>query len=81
MQTEVVEAPPARVYQAIKQVRADEIALFRTLTWIRRGGRELPEGILNPGNRASLIDVATRRAPPGSIIVISAAAARRVPFA
>jgi hypothetical protein len=55
-----VEAPPERVYEAIKQVRADEIALFRTLTWIRRGGRELPEGILNPGNRASVIDVATR---------------------
>jgi hypothetical protein len=55
-----VDAPPARVYEAIRQVRADEIALFRTLTWIRRGGRELPEGILNPGERASLIDVATR---------------------
>jgi hypothetical protein len=55
-----VEAPPARVYEAIRQVRADEIALFRTLTWIRRGGRALPEGILNPGTRASVIDVATR---------------------
>jgi hypothetical protein len=55
-----VEAPPERVYEAVRQVRADEIALFRTLTWIRRGGRELPEGILNPGNRASIIDVATR---------------------
>src|SRR5688572_26911248 len=41
-----VEAPLARVYEAIRQVRADEIALFRTLTWIRRGGRDLPEGIL-----------------------------------
>jgi hypothetical protein len=55
-----VDAPPARVYEAIRQVRADEIALFRTLTWIRRGGQPLPEGILNPGERASLIDVATR---------------------
>ena len=55
-----IEAPPARVYEAIRQVRADEIALFRTLTWIRRGGRDLPEGILNPGDQASIIDVATR---------------------
>jgi hypothetical protein len=55
-----IDAPPARVYEAIRQVRADEIQLFRTLTWIRRGGRDLPESILNAGNRASLIDVATR---------------------
>jgi hypothetical protein len=55
-----VDAPPARVYQAIRDVRADEIQLFRTLTWIRRGGRDLPESVLNAGNRASLIEVATR---------------------
>ena len=36
-----IAAPPPRVYEAIKQVRADEIFLFRTLTWIRRGGRPL----------------------------------------
>ncbi|HYC61216.1 MAG TPA: hypothetical protein VEK79_16795 [Thermoanaerobaculia bacterium] len=53
-----IDAPPARVYEAIRHVRADEIALFRTLTWIRRCGRDLPPGILNPGE-ASLIDVAT----------------------
>jgi len=35
------------------------IFLFQTLTWIRRGGRSLPRGILNAGNRESLIDVAT----------------------
>lgn len=54
-----IDAPPARVYEAIRQVRADEIALFRTLIWIRRCGRDLPKGILNPGKHASLIDVAT----------------------
>jgi hypothetical protein len=37
-----VNAPPARVFEAIRQVRADEILLFRTLTWIRRGGRFHP---------------------------------------
>jgi len=55
-----VAAPPARVYEAIKRVRADEIRLFRTLTWIRRGGQPLPPGILNAGARESLIDVATQ---------------------
>ena len=54
-----IAAPPSRVYDAIKSVRADEITLFRTLTWIRRGGQPLPEGILNAGTRESLIDVAT----------------------
>lgn len=55
-----VAAPPQRVHQAIENVRADEISLFGALTWIRRGGRPLPEGILNAGNREPLIDVAVR---------------------
>ena len=41
-------------------MRADEISLFRALTWIRRGGRPIPEGILNAGDREPLIEVATR---------------------
>jgi hypothetical protein len=53
-----IAAPPARVFDAIRQVRADEIFLFRTLTWIRRGGRPLPPSILNAGIREPLIDVA-----------------------
>jgi hypothetical protein len=55
----VVAAPPARVFAAIKQVRADEILFFRMLTWIRRGGRRLPESILNAGDSTPIIDVAT----------------------
>lgn len=55
-----IAAPPARVYDAILRVRADEITLFSTLTWIRRGGQPLPESILNAGATDSLIDVATR---------------------
>jgi hypothetical protein len=55
-----IRASPERVFEAIKRVRADEISLFHTLTWIRRGGREAPESILNAGDRAALIDVATR---------------------
>jgi hypothetical protein len=54
-----IAAPPARVFDAIKRVRADEIALFRTLTWIRRGGRPLPEGVLNAGTQKPIIDIAT----------------------
>ncbi len=55
-----VAAPPARVFEAIRNVRANEILFFRTLTWIRRGGRRGPESILNAGDRAPLLDVATR---------------------
>jgi hypothetical protein len=55
-----VAASPARVFDAIRRVRADEIRLFHTLTWIRRGGREAPPSILNAGGREPLIDVATR---------------------
>jgi hypothetical protein len=55
-----VAAPPAQVFDAVKRVRADEIVFFRTLTWIRRGGRPIPPGILNAGARESLIDVALK---------------------
>ena len=55
-----IAAPPTRVFDAIKRVRADEIRLFRLLTWIRRGGQPLPESILNAGDRDALIDIATR---------------------
>ena len=53
-----IAAPPARAFEAMKAVTAGEITLFRTLTWIRRGGRRMPESILNAGNHESLIDVA-----------------------
>ena len=55
-----IAAPPARVFDAIKSVRADEISLFNALTWIRRGGRKLPESILNAGDSVPLLEVATR---------------------
>lgn len=55
-----IAAPPARVFEAIKNVRANEISLFSALTWIRRGGRRLPESILNAGDSTPLLDVATR---------------------
>ena len=55
-----VAASPERVFDAVKRVRASEITFFRTLTWIRRGGRKLPESILNAGDTTPLLDVATK---------------------
>jgi hypothetical protein len=57
--TRRIAAPPDRVFEAIRQVRADEIAFFDTLTWIRRGGRSVPPGILNAVSTRPLLDVAT----------------------
>ena len=53
-----IAAPPAAVYAALRRVRADDILLFQTLTWIRRGGRPLPPSVLNAGTDRPLIDVA-----------------------
>lgn len=71
-----VAAPAERAYQALTQVRADEVALFRTLTWIRRGGRALPEGLLNASSKRPLLDVATHSGfiylandPPKEIVI------------
>jgi hypothetical protein len=55
----IVTAPPDRVFAAIKAVSADEIALFRTFTAIRRFGRSAPESILNPSGGRPILDVAT----------------------
>ena len=54
-----VNAPPARVFEAIRAVRADEILLFRTLTSMRRFGRPAPESILSPPDTKPILDVAT----------------------
>jgi len=55
-----IAAPRERVYVAIRSVTADEISLFRTLTWIRRLGRSSTEGILNAPPHEPILDVATR---------------------
>ncbi len=55
-----INAPRDKVYSALKQVTAKEIFLFRTLTWIRRFGRDSEEDILNPGETAPILEVATR---------------------
>jgi hypothetical protein len=55
-----IAAPPAKVFAAIHEVRADEILLFRTLTAIRRCGGTGPESILNAPEQKPLLDVATQ---------------------
>ena len=69
-----VNAPPARVFDAIKQVRADEILLFRALTWIRRGGRPVPASIINPGSQEPIIAVATK----GGFVILAEDAPREL---
>jgi hypothetical protein len=71
-----VDAPPDRVFAAIRQVRANEILLFKTLTTIRRFGRAGPEHILNAPETKPIIDVATSTTfarlfdqPPNELVV------------
>ena len=69
-----VNAPPEKIFDAIKQVRADEILLFRTLTWMRRGGRPAPANILNPGSRDPIVTVATK----GGFVILAEDAPREL---
>jgi hypothetical protein len=55
-----MRATAERVRDAILNVTADEIFLFRTLIWIRRLGRPLPPSILNVPKGTSLHEVAQR---------------------
>ena len=55
-----VHARRGDVFKAIQEVRANEVLFFRTLTWIRRGGRSGPSGLLNPPGDEPLLAVALR---------------------
>jgi hypothetical protein len=55
-----VAASPEKILAAIHAVKAKEIFLFRTLTAIRRCGREGPESILDAPEEKSILDVATQ---------------------
>jgi hypothetical protein len=79
-----IAAPPAKVFAAIHEVRADEILLFRTLTAIRRCGGTGPESILNAPEEKPLLDVATQTTfilledePPRELVVGTVIAAPR----
>jgi hypothetical protein len=69
-----IAAPKELVYRALKLVTADEITLFRLLTWLRRFGRSGPESILNPPPHVPLFDVAVRT----SFLVLAEEANREV---
>jgi hypothetical protein len=58
--TTVVEASRERVYAAVKTVEPDEILGFRTLTWMRRLGRQGAENILNPPAHQPILETAVR---------------------
>lgn len=71
-----VAAPPERVFAAIREVTANEIVFFRTLTAIRRFGRRLPPNILNAPENEPLLHLATRTSfryladdPPREVVV------------
>jgi len=55
-----VRAQADRVYDAIFQVTAAEVPLYRTLVWLRRGGASGSESVLNPSDHDPLVRVATR---------------------
>src|ERR1700676_362541 len=77
-----VDAPPEKVFEAIREVRADEILLFRTLIAIRRCGKPGPESIMNAPENKPLLDVATQTTfiyladdPPRELVVGTVVAA------
>jgi hypothetical protein len=55
-----IDAPADLTYRAICAVTTNEIALLRTLTWIRRFGQSGPESILNPPGDKPFCDVALK---------------------
>ena len=72
----IIAATPDRIYQAIRAVSADEIALFQTFTWIRRFGRSGPESIMNAPEHQPILDVATKTGflllqdqPPREVVI------------
>jgi hypothetical protein len=71
-----IDAPPERIYAAVRAVTAGEIFLFRTLTSIRRLGRPHAESILEAPPDAPILDVALRGGffvladdPPTEVVV------------
>jgi hypothetical protein len=55
-----IKAPRDRVYAAIREVTPNEISLFATLTWIRRFGRPVKEGVLSPPPNEPILALSLR---------------------
>ena len=56
---EIAAAPPV-AYRALRDVTPDEIAHYRTLTWIRCLGRCPGDNILNPASGTPILETAMR---------------------
>lgn len=77
-----VQGAPGKIYRAILEVTAEEVQLFRTLTWLRAprlpGRSRAPESILNPSANRPILEVATSSGflklaeDPGREIVVGA---------
>ncbi len=75
-----ISAPPERVYAAVRAVTAEEIRLFRLLTWLRspRWPGTGRENILNPAADRPILDVALGTGfvllhdAPGHAVVVGA---------
>jgi hypothetical protein len=79
-----VAASPAKVFSAIRAVRARDILFFLTLTTIRRMGRPTPPSIVNAPENEPLLDLVTRTSfiyladdPPHELVVGTVIAAPR----
>ncbi len=74
-----VQAPPEKVYRAIREVTGEEILLLQTLTWIRNPGRLAgQESLLNPPAKKPILEVAmaggfrlAAEEPPGEIALLA----------
>lgn len=55
-----IHAPAERTYRAMLDVTPDEVAFYRALTWVRRGGQAGPESIMNPAAGKPLLESAVR---------------------
>jgi hypothetical protein len=71
-----IGASGTRVFDAVRTVSADEIALFQTFTWLRRFGQPGPESIMNAPQHKPILEVATRSGflllhdrPPHEVVV------------
>jgi hypothetical protein len=55
-----ISAAAERTYRAVLDVTPEEISFYRALTWVRRGGSDGPESILNPAPGKPLLESAVR---------------------
>jgi hypothetical protein len=55
-----IAATPERIWAGVLALPAEDIWMFRTLTWLRRFGRPGPESILNAPEKQPILEVALK---------------------